>query len=151
MNASANQPQHSSPKEEYALLYSILEQTYKGFIDFEFRHGGFLALIIGWLATSERAQLTIANAWCVRFGFTVSIGILTVLHAIWSSRWYRRSNLSYSKLTRLNYVPLGHFESLKIDRFLPTSFAILHTALSVFICVFIWSMGSIVESILDKG
>lgn len=125
----------------------MLEKSYNGLIDFEFKHGGFIAIVIGWLATSERAQLVITASVWIRIAGTISIIALTILHAIWCSRWYTRARLAYTQIIALNYMSKNHYDAFKMGIYLPVSFIILHFIFSITVCIFIWTMKFIVPLI----
>jgi hypothetical protein len=44
-----DEPFAATPREEYELLARTLKETRDGLIDYSFKHGTILTLIIGWI------------------------------------------------------------------------------------------------------
>lgn len=141
----------ASRKEEHELLYGMLKGAYTGLIDFEFKHAGFMAVVIGWIVTSQHAQLVIASSLPVRVIGTVVVVALTALHGLWCKRWHERSQLSFTKLEELNYMPLTYYESHKMGTYLPLSFASIHALLAFVVLILFWSMQTILDVISANG
>ena len=73
----------ASAKEKSDLLIGIVKDTYTGFIDFGFKHGTILLIIIGWIMTSERTQKIIAASPEVKSVVVSGALILTILFSFW--------------------------------------------------------------------
>jgi hypothetical protein len=129
----------ASAKERFEMLYDTLQQFYSGLIEFEFKHGAFLFLILGWLLTADKAQLFLKDHPPVRCLLMFSIVGLTAFHAIWVYRHYRSSTAVHRLLSTLRYVPDEYFEPLTIAPFLAVTFCGSHLSLSLILCFIAWS------------
>jgi hypothetical protein len=127
----------ATPKERNELLVGLLKDHYAGLLDFEFKHGAFLTLILGWILSSETARKTFAAD-----GIAVGVAcgamlILTVLHAVWVRTFFTRSRDVYERIVELNYIPTRDVESRRITRLTRWSFTLFHLVVSVTACVLI--------------
>src|SRR3712207_6247143 len=46
----------ASLKDRHEFLSGILKDTYNGLVASEFKQGGFLAIVMGWIVTSDNAR-----------------------------------------------------------------------------------------------
>jgi hypothetical protein len=137
--SSAKDEVSASPQERFEVLYDTLQQFHAGLIEFEFKHGAFLFLILGWLLTAEKAQLFLKDHPSVRCLLILSIIGLTTFHSIWVYRHYRSSTTLHRLLSSLRYVPDEYLEARTIAPFLVVTFCISHLLLSLVICFVAWS------------
>jgi hypothetical protein len=124
----------ATPKERNDLLVDQLKEYYSGVIDFEFKHTTVLALIGGWLLSSETARKTLAADRVATAGICVMVLMLTVLHAAWVRRYYVRSASAYARIAELKYIDTRDVESRRIPSFTRWSFTLIHFVISVVIC-----------------
>ena len=129
----------ASAKERFEMLYATLQQFHSGLIEFEFKHGAFLFLILGWLLTADKAQLFLQSHPPVRCLLMLSIVGLTVFHAYWVYRHYRSSTAVHRLLCSLRYVPDEYFVPRTIAPFLALTFCASHLLLSLVLCYIAWS------------
>jgi hypothetical protein len=73
----------ATPKEEYELLYETMKDFHQGIIDFEFKHGVVLSVIVGWFITSDRARDFIAKSSLSAVAIILVMILLTIFHFIW--------------------------------------------------------------------
>ena len=148
-NETPGNQEVASAKEKHDLLYGMLKDGYSGVIDFEFKHAGFMAVVIGWLATSKQTQLVLSdpNSTIPKVVGTILILSLTLFHSVWCKRWYDRSHLAFTRLIHLGYMPEEYYRPHRMGRFLPSSFAVMHFLLAIAIVLFIWLMKAIVPDV----
>lgn len=136
-----------SLKEKHDLLYGIHKQLFSTLLDFEFKHGTILIVIVGWVLTAQRTQELFASSVAIRIGISMAVFSLTLLHAIWVIRFYLRSAAVRRHLYELNYMPSGYYKPESIARFLVMSLSAVHFIVSGFILLVIWLLPSIIRSL----
>ena len=137
----------SSLKDKHDLLYGIHKQLFSTLLDFEFKHGTILIVIVGWVLTAQRAQELIASSVTIRIGISIAVLSLTLLHAIWVIRFYLRSSAVRRQLYELSYMPFGYYKPESIARFLVMSLCAVHFIVSGFILLVISVLPSIIRSL----
>ena len=105
----------ASRKDKHKQLFEALKQNFQGLIDYEFRHGTLLIIILGWVLTTQRAQEIFAVSHTIKMMFTFAIVLLTSFHAMWVFRQYFRSAELYLLLTtKVKYMEPEYFDSQRI-------------------------------------
>lgn len=132
--SAAAPPETATKKERNEILVCLLKEHYSGLIDFEFKHGGVLALIMGWLLSSDTARKTISNEQIAAWGICGTVLMLTFFHALWVWRFYQRSEAVYKTIDNLGYIIISDVESRRIPRFTILSFILFHFITSICIC-----------------
>jgi hypothetical protein len=138
MSAPATEHKSESPtkKDQFDVLLESLARHYTGFIDFAFKHGSFVFIILGWYVTLSTRQSQFALP--ERVLLTIAMFSLTTLHAIWAWRWYRKSAHAYKQLIDLAFLPDKYFWNERIHPFLACSIVFFHALISLLICFLIW-------------
>jgi hypothetical protein len=116
----------ASPKEKFDTLYELLKEHYAGLIDFEFKHGTVLTLLLGWVLASKDARDFLHSYGGVARFVCVAVLLYAAFHSIWVWNFYRRSLLAYTQLCKLGYMPTEYFEKRCIQSFTVVSFIVLH-------------------------
>jgi hypothetical protein len=124
---------HATPKEEFDVLYATLHQLHEGLIEFEFRNGALLFLVLGWLLTAVDAHNLLRENLPIRLAITIALSGLTLLHAMWVHRHYVRSVAAHRLLLKLSYVPESYLEPRRIHKGLALSFGITHAYISLWL------------------
>jgi hypothetical protein len=130
-------PTQASPKDRYTLLSGMLKDYYTGLIDFEFKQCSLLALVAGWLITSDGARRFLLERpviQAVLIGFLV---LLTCFHSTWVKTYKSRSERAFSQLQKLGFMPIEYFESLRIQPWTLRSFIAIHSLITLTICLLI--------------
>jgi hypothetical protein len=124
-------------KERNDLLVALLKEHYSGLIDFEFKQGTVLTLVVGWILSSEVARRTFAADGIAAGAVCVSVALLAIFHAVWVRRFCARSEVVYKRIGELNYIDIKDVESGRIRPFTEWSFILIHSVVSVMICVLV--------------
>ena len=125
----------ATPKERNDILVDQLKEYYAGIIDFEFKQGAVLLLILGWLLSTEAARKVMAADWAARAGVCSAALLLTAFHAVWVWRYYARSARVYARIAELKYIDTQDIESRRIPAFTRWSYTLIHGIGSALICV----------------
>lgn len=129
---------YSSPKEKFDVLYGMLKQTQEWLIDFEFKQGAFLFIVLGWTVSSDKAQAFFRAHPSMQLGMTALMLGLTSFHAYWVYMHYVRSRAVHRRLVGLDYMPLDYYEPQRVHRFLVVSFGASHLLISSIIIAAVW-------------
>jgi hypothetical protein len=137
---TAVSPTQASPKDRYELLAGMLKDYYTGLIDFEFKQGSLLALVGGWLITSDGARKFLLERPVIQailIGFLV---LLTSFHYTWVKTYKSRSERVFAQLQELGFMPIEYFESRRIYPWTMRSFIAIHGLITLTICLLILSV-----------
>lgn len=111
---------HASRREEFDLLYDMLKQTQDWLIDFEFKQGAFLFIVLGWTVSSDKAQAFFRAHPFMQVAMTALMLGLTMFHAYWVYMHYVRSRAIHGRLVGLDYMPVDYYEPQRVHRFWPS-------------------------------
>jgi len=127
----------ASRKAKFDMLFGLLKEHYAGLIDFEFKHGTVLTLLLGWrwprttLVAFSQSPRSLRDSFArefssmqpsTPFGFAVSIA---------------GHFLHYKQLRQLRYMPTEYFEKRRIQPFTSISFVILNWVVALLISIVI--------------
>jgi hypothetical protein len=121
-----DEPFAATAREEYELLARTLKETRDGLIDYSFKHGTILTLIIGWIVSSGTTQEFLKGSVGRKLLGSAFIGAYWILYTLWTVSWYRRSVAVYQHLIGLKYMPPEYYHDLRIPPVLVASFIALH-------------------------
>jgi hypothetical protein len=127
------QPSEASPKEKFDVLFGLLKDHYAGLIDFEFKHGTVLTLLLGWAIASKDAQAFLRDHHSVAWLGCVGVFCYATFHSIWVWNFYRRSLRAYEQLSSLAFMPTDYFKFRRIQPFTVASFIVLHWVVAILI------------------
>lgn len=132
----------ASDKEIHELLISLLQKYYSGLIDFAFKNGAILTLILGWLIASDTAQAFFSSTMTIQL---ISIGMMSlyaIAHGLWVYKWYQKSNIAFSQLQELSYMDSRYYNSQRVQPYQAFLFMFIHGAGSVVTVLFLWHVES---------
>lgn len=142
----ANLSETLSNRDRFNVLHGTLSWLYSALIDFEFKHGSLLAIVLGWLITAENAQKFFAMSLLARISITIAMLSLTILHAFWVRRFYAKSLRAYHTLNELALVPTRYYEDLRIQPSVVVTFCVIHAIFTIFTCVLVWTTDILLRS-----
>jgi hypothetical protein len=122
-------------RDKLQFLVAQCSEVTKSFPDLQFRFSAAIAIVLGWVLTSQEAKSFIGkHASVSRIGAVVLCGMLVIFHSIWVFKHYKRADRIHIELNEFatRVLPEGKafLESLRIDPFLPWSYL----AVNLFVC-----------------
>ena len=128
-------------------LYSQSWELTKLFPEYQFRFSATLALVLGWILTSQETQSFIAHHRPLsRYGTIVLTVTLVGFHSRWVLRHARLVHLCYSDLSEVaKHLDIKPTTALLegvclVDRFLPISYILINFILCAAICMVVFSI-----------
>ena len=142
--SKGNESYEAPTKERHEALYSTLKDIFWKSMEFEFKEGAILLVVLGWLLTAERAQDIIAGSVLVRAVSTVVILLLTTFHAIYVVRCFFRSARVRQQLQDLAYMPPDFYESMTFPKYFVVMFCGMHFVASLAVIIIVWRLPIII-------
>lgn len=122
----------------HAFLVEQLSECKKELIDFAFRHGAVVCLVLGWLVSSEQAQRFFAASPWIQALSSIGLFIYALLYSRWVYLHYRHSRGIFRDLETNAFMDSKLFAFLLVRFDFALSFILLHEMLCVTMIVFIW-------------
>ena len=127
----------ASDKEISEFLCKTLEQLHGALTRFALQNAAFLVIIGGWVISSDSARDFFSSWWAVKAISVAGIVAYSGSHAFVVYGYYRRSQLAFKHLTKLNYMPAKYLELQRISRIMWMTSALAHSIISFVICLLI--------------
>jgi len=116
----------SPRKERHDFLASVLKESRSELVDFMFKQGAVLTLILGWILSSKEAHDFIQTHPCIRFIGIPSTCMYFVLLVYWIWSYKERSDSAYLHLLNLRYMPGEFYSSLRVTNAVAVSLISAH-------------------------
>jgi hypothetical protein len=138
-----DQPGKIPDKDKLQMLVAQCSELAKSFPDMQFKFSAALAIVLGWILTSQETKAFILSHTLVsRTGATLACGVLLISQGVWVFKHYNRSTRVHAELSEFarRVLPEGKsfVESLRIDPFLPWSYLIVNFFMCGAIVVAVW-------------
>jgi hypothetical protein len=127
----------ATPKEQFDVLLSLLKDAHKDSVDFEFKHGTFLALIAGWFITSENARTFLSQRIIVVVVLCILLITLTCLHGVWVWQFKVRSDDAFHRIGQLGFIQQEMLARHTVTNITYRSFILVHSTVTMGICALI--------------
>lgn len=130
-NSQSSAIRFATSAEKHDYLTELQAEYYKRLIDFAFRHGVFLTLVLGWIVSSEQAQKLILYSLTATILGAVSILGYALGYSWWVIRQYRKSEAVCEMLLKVGFMDPEFIELERIQRSFAQSFIGLHWLISL--------------------
>ena len=127
----------ATPKEEHELLYGIIKDFHDSIIDFEFKHGVILSVILGWIITSDKARDFISKSPIAYICIIIVMILLTTFHFIWVRVYSSRSKSAREAIRELDYMPVEFADLRIVSEFSARTFIVIHALVTTAICLMV--------------
>nr|WP_319387083.1 hypothetical protein [uncultured Roseibium sp.] len=135
------EPKTATPREIHAYLSDQLKSYHDGLIDFAFKHGVILTVILGWVVSSERAQEFLGETESKKIASLAALSLYALAHVLWVRRWYLKSNAVFGQLKDLKYMSIDKYKPQYVTKFMAGTFMAVHFAICTVIGFFIAHLG----------
>lgn len=123
----------AAPTTDFDVLYSQAIDLAKAFPEFQFKTVTAMLVVLGWMISSETAQLFIRSHAHIALPLgTAAFALLACLKAVWISGHYKRMKAMHERLVQLAPAHALSAESLAqigFGRVLPVTYAFVNFVL----------------------
>lgn len=127
----------ASAKEKHDFLIGVLKETRAGVVDFMFKQGAILTLVMGWVISSKPAQEFFAAHSAARYAAAAGVMFLCLFLTRWVLIYRSRSQRACEFLLQLGYMPREFYSDIVVTKRFAISLITLYVAagLVLLICL----------------